>query len=166
MKKSSLWVIVNFTPLILFVSGILMQNNLLLVLGEILFWFISIIGAIILLGVYLFKKYRKKISVHQFILEKGRTVNDLDMDTLPNNYIIYERGKLEKIVFGSVPTVVDLTFDICVTLIMIYFNYVWLPLFYMMHIVGLQMLRDNTLNFLKTGESYSANLHNIKNKEK
>jgi len=119
-----------------------------LVLGaEIGFWLAAVIGTIIAIGYLIYDSHQKsnfdKIWIYAY--DGNEKIDNIDH---PDRTFIFHKNVLQKIADGSVPYKVDLLYDIIVSFILVYYDYSWLTIFYLVHMYGIYEMKRRATNLL------------------
>lgn len=153
------WLIPNMVVFGIFIAGHHYQNEALTILGVWLYWILSIIGTIALVVIFIarrtdgfqnlrFARIPRSIDItkEQFVLFQKQQAEDgirlMKEDTLRFGSV------------GSVPQWVDVLFDLVVTGTMIYYGYNWLPVFYVIHILGGMSIREMNKYILRVSDIF------------
>jgi hypothetical protein len=160
-KKVKVWVMINLGVLTAFVVGNIYNIPFIKLVGELGLWFAAIAGTLTLIVIAIHNKIKDKFNL-RFVL-----VKDQEEDKIPEyrellkkhhsdtTALLFDEGRVKKIACGSLPLDWDMTFDIIVAIIMMSFGYVWLPLFYMIHILGYYIMRTKALRFYRKANYFN-----------
>ncbi len=162
LKRVFQWGVTNLLMLLAFAFGNLYDINWLITLGEFLAWFAAMGGIIIGLVIWLFQRSENPAvkdikfivvpSSFGFSRQKIKKIFEELNESYQGTLIPMEESNLQRMAYGSVPVFIDIFFDIVIVMLMLYFGYTWLPIFYILHIVGAQTLRNTAKKTLKTGD--------------
>jgi len=158
--KKIIWGVSNFVILGTFILGNQFHISFLKTIGEIGLWFAALIGTTLaaLLSYFLyhgrfgFKYLTTKRSISP---EEEKAIKK----KLKEKYFFAQSKNIQKNIDGSVPQYIDILFDFVVCLLMIHYGYLYLTVFYMIHMVGLALFKDESRYFRDTAVEYNPIWH-------
>jgi hypothetical protein len=143
-------------------SGIVIGNlydiSFLKLVGSILAWIVALIGAsaAALFAIYYLSDTVKKIS--RFLIvdndEEAEEIRELTKSS-DKLFFIFSVENLEYSLLEVIPYWVDVTLDIIFVMVLVYFDYAWLPLVYLIHIIGFYKSKKGMQELLENGEYFS-----------
>jgi len=139
------WATINFSVLGLFIQGNMLllntgERGYTLYIGETMFWLVSLGTSFLGIIFWILSKNVIPINIHRGKNTRLNLKEVVDMDL----------NTLEKIAKSHIPRWLDQIYDVSVLIIMVYFNYIWLPLFYMAHIVSLVIIQDESKKLISS----------------
>jgi hypothetical protein len=129
--------------------------------GELGLWFAAIAGTLTLIGITIYDKTKDKANIRFFLVKEHEKDKIPEYKELLRDHydattsMLLDEGSVKKIAYGSLPLEWDMAFDVVVVAIMLFFDYAWLPLFYIIHMYGLYLLRTKVLRFYEEAKYFN-----------
>jgi len=150
-KKVMRWLGFNVGTLISLLLGIIYGIPMLEALGVAILWIAAIVGTT--MGIIV------KIAANMLVENKVNLIiepysNLPEKEHEDRKTIYFSEESVLKLTQMSVPKWVDATFDFGIVILLAYFDFAWLPIVYLMHMVALVYTRDLFENLYLNIENY------------